>query len=239
LVKMVGSDGSFISQMMKGSTVVSIKTIQLLLDEFGVSANYILSGIKLPEIFSQLKTNWHRSGVTFLTIDELRKLKNYYETVKTIQPQSALTSTIRFYLFSCHTGLRISDMFNLASANNIENVLHINIAKHQLGKPKALLLPLNQYAKNLWTEIVLNNFNHPAEQTMNKILKNIAPDLQIQKHLTYHTSRHTFATSLLRLGGKLHDVKDLMGHSNIKTTMIYAHVTNEDLITSVNLMNAL
>jgi transcriptional regulator with XRE-family HTH domain len=45
LGKMVGSDGSYIGQMMKGSTVVSIKTIQLLLDEFGVSANYILSGI--------------------------------------------------------------------------------------------------------------------------------------------------------------------------------------------------
>lgn len=197
------------------------------------------TGIKLPEVFNEVKTGWNRSGVTFLTIKELTRLKIYYEEINTIDTTSTIACTLRYYLFSCHTGLRISDMLNLHKAINTENSLQISIAKHVMGKEKKLFVPMNKYAQKLWAEIVQTNYSHTCEQNMNRLLKAIAPQLHINKKITYHTSRHTFATTLLRLGGKIHDVKDLMGHSSIKTTMIYAHVTNEDLKKSVDLMDAM
>ena len=197
------------------------------------------TGVKLPDVFSEVKTGWNRSGVTFLTISELNKMKAYYEQINSIDTQSTLACTLRYYLFSCHTGLRISDMLNLHKAINTENSLQISVVKHIKGKEKKLFVPMNKYAQKLWTEIVQTNYAHSSEQNMNRLLKSIAPDLQINKKITYHTSRHTFATAILRLGGKLHDVKDLLGHNSIKTTMIYAHVTNEDLQKSVDLMNSL
>lgn len=49
----------------------------------------------------------------------------------------------------------------------------------------------------------------------------------ITKHVTYHVSRHTFATMLLTLGADLYTVCKLLGHSDVKTTQIYAKIINK------------
>lgn len=67
-----------------------------------------------------------------------------------------------------------------------------------------------------------------AEQTMNKTLKKIALSMKMRKKVTFHTSRHTFATLYLIAGGRIENLMQLLGHKKIETTMIYSHIVALD-----------
>jgi len=63
----------------------------------------------------------------------------------------------------------------------------------------------------------------------NKDLKFIAESIPLGKHISFHTSRHTWATRALRKGMRIEYVSRLMGHASIRTTQVYAKIVNEDL----------
>ena len=67
----------------------------------------------------------------------------------------------------------------------------------------------------------------PADQTMNKQLKDIAIIADIQKNITHKVGRHTFATIYLRKTKDLASLKEILGHSDLKETLIYAHVLDQ------------
>ena len=83
-------------------------------------------------------------------------------------------------------------------------------------------------------------FEHlPGDSHINDILKIWAADAGITKSVTYHVSRHTFATMLLTLGADLYTVCKLLGHSDVKTTQIYAKIINkkkEDAISLIDMI---
>jgi integrase len=61
----------------------------------------------------------------------------------------------------------------------------------------------------------------------NRSLRSLAAYLGIEKHITSHVGRHTFATNYLLSGGKVERLMKLMGHSDIQTTMVYVHLVEE------------
>ena len=63
----------------------------------------------------------------------------------------------------------------------------------------------------------------------NKDLKEIARLAKITKNVHFHTSRHTFATRAIRKGMRMEYASKILGHSNLKTTQIYAKIVNEEL----------
>lgn len=65
---------------------------------------------------------------------------------------------------------------------------------------------------------------HPS--TLQKVVRKAAKLAQIPKHVTCHTLRHSFATHLLEMGYDIRTVQELLGHKDVKTTMIYTHVLN-------------
>ena len=69
---------------------------------------------------------------------------------------------------------------------------------------------------------------------IDKLLKIWAKDAGITKNLTFHVSRHTFATLSITYGAELYTVSKLLGHADIKTTQIYADVINEKKRNAVN-----
>lgn len=68
-----------------------------------------------------------------------------------------------------------------------------------------------------------------SNQKINAYLKEIADLCGIKKRLSYHTARHTFATMLLSKGVPIESVSKMLGHTNIKTTQIYARITNKKI----------
>src|SRR5204862_333077 len=79
-------------------------------------------------------------------------------------------------------------------------------------------------------------FNAISSHTayVNKNLKEIAKKADIEKHISFHSSRHTWATRALQKGMRIEHVSKLMGHSSLKTTMIYTKIENEELEVIVN-----
>jgi site-specific recombinase XerD len=70
-------------------------------------------------------------------------------------------------------------------------------------------------------------FETISSQKTNQSLKRIAKKANIDKALTFHVARHTFATMFLELGGAIETLQQLLGHADLSTTQIYAHITNK------------
>ena len=67
-----------------------------------------------------------------------------------------------------------------------------------------------------------------TDQYLNREIKIILRNLGITKKISFHVSRHTFATNFIRAGGTVEKLQKLLGHSKIETTMIYVHIVNSE-----------
>lgn len=94
-----------------------------------------------------------------------------------------------------------------------------------LAKARKQLLKENNNDYLLLTEKGTSLKINDVEKIMQKLVNNIA----IQKHVTPHTLRHTFATHLLNNGADIKSVQELLGHESLNTTEIYTHISNERL----------
>lgn len=70
-------------------------------------------------------------------------------------------------------------------------------------------------------------FHLPYATYINVVLKTWAQDSGITKTVTFHTARHTFATMMLTLGADLYTTSKLLGHTQVKTTQIYAKIVDK------------
>lgn len=139
------------------------------------------------------------------------------------------------FLLSCFTGVRISDAQQL-TFNNIENekfrFISIKSNKRQLIKINLTVAEILKYCPEVLTKKY-------ADQTVNSVLKDISKIVGITKVLTFHVGRHTFATNYLRLGGRVEILQQILGHSEIKETMVYVHIVQEELDREMSIMDRL
>ncbi len=137
---------------------------------------------------------------------------------------------LKKYLFSCHVGgLRISDIHSIGADDVYDNVL-VLVPQKTSGSTKRVQIPM----PNGWQRFVQHRagarfFDVQADAYINRCLKQIAKAAGITKQLTFHTARHTFATGFLNAGGKVEVLQRILGHSDIKTTMVYVHISRERL----------
>ena len=166
-----------------------------------------------------------RTEREYLTMDEIRLLSQthfYNEMLK------------RAFLFSCFCGLRHSDIAaltweNLRKDKAGNTQLHIIQQKTQeiisLPLSSEALKQLPERGKALDTERVFNGLISLGRT--NEVLSRWGKDAGIQKHITFHTARHTHATMMITLGADIYTVSKLLGHTNIQTTQIYAKIVDE------------
>jgi site-specific recombinase XerD len=135
------------------------------------------------------------------------------------------------FLFSCYTGLSYIDLYNLSLKNirkGYDGLQWIFVKRQKTDIPSTLpILPyafsiLKKYKKE---KNVNRIFPMISNQKTNKALKEIAHLCNFNKKLTFHSARHTFATTItLTNGVPIESVSKMLGHNNIKTTQIYARV---------------
>ena len=154
-----------------------------------------------------------------------------------------------FFIFSCFTGLAYVDVKQLSKSNiniGIDGDQWIFTRRQKTDtSTRVPLLPLAQ-------ELVLKHENHPqcvnsdvmfpilSNQKMNSYLKEIAGICGINKDLTFHIARHTFATTVtLSNGVSIESVSKMLGHTNIKTTQHYAKILDKKVSDDMSVLRNL
>ena len=171
----------------------------------------------------------------FLTIEEVKQLMATpcrYDIVK------------RAFLFSCFTGLRYSDIKSLlwSEIRKAADGRTLFLEHPQVKTRKIVTVPLSEEALK-WMPKQQKDKEHVFHQmqitstTVEVILGEWMKEAGIEKHITYHCSRHTAATMLLTLGADLYTVSKMLGHSSIKMTEVYTKIVDKKKLETVNLVN--
>lgn len=179
------------------------------------------------------KPKRNESQREYLTMDEIKLL---------IATECKDIRVKRLFLFSCFTGLRYKDIFNMKwkDLKEIEEgVYQVEIVQQKTKKP--ITVPLSENAlmwlPNRYMDGEENRiFQMPETSCAYDYLHDWAKKAGITKNVTFHVGRHTYATLLLYYGADLYTVSKLLGHSNVKTTQIYAKVMDESKRKAVNLI---
>ena len=171
--------------------------------------------IKVPETIRE-----------YLTIEEIQRIMDTdfnYDEVK------------KAFLFSCFTGLRFGDIKSLKWSMVKETNMNGNgttLAVHKRQNKTGVInhIPLNETAINLIgsrpkEDRLVFHFNM-HNRSIQRILKRLLEAAKINKYITFHCARHTYAVMLLANGANLMTVKELLGHRDIKSTQIYAKVVD-------------
>ena len=164
---------------------------------------------------------------TALTQEELIKLSE--TPCKTPELKEA-------FLLSCITGLRKSDILSL-SINDIEKCDDTYYIYKKMKKTQRWLrLPLPEEAHHILSKLHAKNgdtpyfFAHLSPHHLGEHLEVWLEDCCISdKHITFHSGRHTCATLLLTQGTDIYTIMRYLGHQNINTTQRYAHITDQQL----------
>ena len=146
------------------------------------------------------------------------------------------------FLFCVYSGLRYSDFISLNDSSlyyentgacwlslRMKKTAHyLRLPLHALFEGKALRI-VEKYKNNL-----SDLFRLPDNATLNRYLKKMAKNVGIQTNISFHTARHSFATLLLQQGIEVTVIQKLLGHSNLQTTMHYAVVTEEQILSALS-----
>ena len=122
----------------------------------------------------------------------------------------------------------------------LDNQNHITKGK------RVRTIPLNSKALNVLEKRRLNrkgkivftlNGNTMRQVYLSQVFGEYVEDAGINIKLNFHSLRHTFASRLVQKGVSIYEVSKLLGHADIKTTQIYAHLRSDDLRNAVELLN--
>ncbi|KAA1247975.1 site-specific integrase [Aquimarina sp. RZ0] len=206
-------------------TTISQNTAQSYFNKFKATLKQAFKDDLLPnDLNGKIKPiKQADTNRVFLSIEELNKLANT-DCIKPILKKASL--------FSALTGLRFSDIEKLTWSE----VVHTNdrgySIQFQQKKTKSNeYLPIPEQAYNLMgepkepTQKVFRGLSYSAHQ--NSQLLKWAISAGIQKHLTFHCFRHTYATLQLSNGTDIYTVSKMLGHKDLKTTQVYAKIVDE------------
>jgi integrase len=174
-----------------------------------------------------------------LTMEEIMVLYN-----KELIPRLAEVRDI--YLFCCFTGYAYMDVLTLTPANivtGIDGEKWLAKNRTKTDTPEHIpLLPvaaeiIDRYKDNLYCKHYGRLLPVNSNQRYNAYLQEIANICDIKKHLTTHTARHTFATTVtLENDVPIETVSQLLGHKSIRTTQIYAKITQHKISNNMRVL---
>ena len=204
------------------TTFKNIKKYLNLAKKSGIRFNFDPSDIKVKSF------SGHR---TSLTQEELDRLDSYRLAHFTNETHKIITTK---FIFCCLTGIRLGDFMRLSKEDIIGDYI-LNYNQKSDIKQK---LPITDFLMEI-LEFPFLFENVYTPEYMNQELKAIAKVVGIKKRLTWHVSRHTFASQYLAKGGNIEILQKILGHSSIKTTMIYSHDVQDLAREQMNKMSSI
>ena len=183
--------------------------------------------------YRKYKVNLAETHREFLTLEELARIEEKEIKIERL----AVVRDI--FVFACYTGLSYSDISKLS-----ENHVQKGVDKNEwividrtktnnrcripiLPQAKKILIKYDDYPRNKSKGFLLPVLTN---QKMNSYLKELADICNISKSITMHMARHTFATSVtLGNGVPIETVSKILGHTSLKTTQIYARITDQKI----------
>lgn len=224
---------------VKSCSSYSARSISRLLSSLRAFYNYYerLNMISVNPIDNIDYPKLEKKMPDFLTLEEVTRLLD----INIENEFDARNKAIIELLYS--SGIRISELTNMELANIDLDECIIRV----MGKgSKERIVPLGDFAvdalntyiryyrpllnKQNSTYVFLNNRGGIlTRQFIFKIIKRECQKKNINKNVSPHTLRHTFATHLLKNGADLRIIQELLGHENLATTQIYTHMSNEGL----------
>lgn len=188
--------------------------------------------------FKMVKKEVDRPYLTGAELQEIIELKTGIERIDNVRD---------IFVFSCFTGLAYIDVKNLTMDNITEGIdgkPWIITRRQKTETPTRIpLLPqalriMDKYKNHRIREIKGSVLPVLSNQKMNAYLKEIADLCGINKQLTFHTARHTFATSVtLENGVPIETVAKLLGHKSLKQTMHYARVIDSKISSEMEMLS--
>ena len=176
-----------------------------------------------------LKVKRNKVDVGFLNEEDIKAIQK-------INLPANLSISREIFLFAVYTGVAYTDMTKLTNENitiGIDHTPWLNYKRQKTGARVAL--PLLEPAQQIIKKFDCYNTHKPnshlfpliCNQVINRNLKKIAKAANVNKRVTYHIARHTFATTItLQREIPLETVSKMLGHANIATTQIYARVVD-------------
>jgi site-specific recombinase XerD len=180
--------------------------------------------------FDNFKFRFEKNERQYLSKRELQIVESTEFT------NSSLQKVKDIFIFSCYTGLSYVDIKELTIHQIIKGIDGSNWIYTKREKTdetvKVPLLPQAQNIMDQYADSIKDEFLFPvfSNQKVNKYLKEVMLQLKIKKTITFHSARHTFATTVtLSNGVPIETVSKLLGHTKLSTTQIYARVLENKL----------
>ena len=184
------------------------------------------SGYIQENPFNSIKIRHPKNDIVFLTEDELKTVVSIYYSgrYKELSLQS-----IRLFLFMCFTSLHIGDALKLKIEDIRNGEIHYTRSKTHLDVCVPLSAPaaklVEYYREGRSHGILIKRF--AKSQTINRKIREICNDAGIDKRVSCKTGRHTFATLYYQKNRDILTLQNILGHSSIRMTTIYAHIIDE------------
>ena len=179
-------------------------------------------GVSVPE-----------SEKIYLTASEIQALANVSI------PGTLSVEVKKAFIFSCYCGLRISDLKTLVWGDIQRDPPQIN--KTQEKTKNKAFVPLHVVAWGIIDDKRLHGYKDPvfpvlasSKANTNEYLKRWAKKAGIEKNISWHTARHSFAVLSLESGAEIYTLSKLLGHTDVKTTQVYAKATDKMKRKAVN-----
>lgn len=192
------------------------------------------NGWILVDPYANYKIHFEKTDRGFLNEEELKAIVEKEFSIE------RLRHVRDAFVFSAFTGLAYSDIHELTYEDiktNFDDRLWIMKKRVKTGTDITVplmdipLAIIERYRNKQKNGKVLPTM---CNQKMNSYLKEIADVCGIEKNLTFHVARHTFATLFLTLGVSIESVSKMLGHTKISTTQIYARITDNKISNDMN-----
>ena len=236
----------------------NIKVIRKMIS-YAVSED-VLPAEKNP--FNKIKLKGEKTIRAFLLDDELERMEKLE-----LEKGSMLNHHRNLYIFSAYSGgVRISDLLMMRWRNfdgehlvfqmrKTKEELSIKLPKKSLKllayyrelankkqgsneiEPRSFMFPLLRIDKDETNELQIFKAISSATAFTNKSLRKLSNLAKIDKHISFHTARHSWAVRALQKGMRIEYVSKLMGHSSVKQTEVYAKILNMELDKAMMVFN--